>query len=74
MNLCSALLTTINEASMKQTGKFLPGFDVKPDKGGKPRVVNKPPKMNAAKKQAQRYSKSKRVRPTKRVKGMINKP
>ena len=72
MNLCSALLTTINEAAMKQTGKFLPGFDVKDDKDGKPRVVNKPPRMSVSKRIA--ASKSKRVRPTKRLKGMINKP
>jgi len=49
MNLCQALLTTINEAAMKQTGKPLPGFDLV-DKGGKPRIVNKPPRMSVSQK------------------------
>lgn len=72
MNLCSALLTTINEAAMKQTGKFLPGFDVKDDKNGKPRIVNKPPRMSVSKRIA--ASKSKRVKVSKRVKGSFNRP
>lgn len=66
MNLCSALLTTINEAAMKQTGKFLPGFDVKDDKDGKRRIVNKPPRMSVS--QKIRQGKSKRVKVSKRIK------
>lgn len=62
MNLCQALLTTINEAAMKQTGKPLPGFDVKDGK-----IINKPPRMSVS--QRIRQSKSKRVKPTKRIKG-----
>ena len=62
MNLCQALLTTINEAAMKQTGKPLPGFVVKDGK-----IINKPPRMSVS--QRIRQSKSKRVKPTKRIKG-----
>lgn len=62
MNLCSALLTTINEAAMKQTGKPLPGFTLKDGK-----VIIKPPRMSVSKRIA--VSKSKRVRVTRKTKG-----
>jgi len=67
MNLCQALLTTINEAAMKQTGKPLPGFDIKDGK-----VIVKPPRMSVS--QKIRQSKSKRVKVSKKVKGSINRP
>jgi hypothetical protein len=62
MNLCQALLTTINEAAMKQTGKPLPGFTLKDGK-----LAKKPAHMSVSQKIKQ--SKSKKVRVSKRTKG-----
>jgi len=54
MNLCDALLTTINEAAMKQTGKPLPGFKLVEKDGERPKIINKPPKMSAPMAKAKR--------------------
>jgi len=62
MNLCSALLTTINEAAMKQTGKPLPGFTLKDGK-----LTKKPHRMSVSKRIRQKNSK--RVKVSKRTKG-----
>lgn len=54
MNLCAALLTAINEAAMKQTGKPLPGFKLVEKDGERPKIVNKPPRMSTPMRKAKR--------------------
>lgn len=67
-----ALLKAIEAKMPKQSGFRVSGYDYKPDKNGNLKMVKKPSRMSVSKRIAQ--SKSKKVRPTKRIKGMVNKP
>ena len=62
------IIRTLEDKMAKTIGIPVKGFQF--DASGK--LKKKPPRMSVSKRIA--ASKSKRVRPTKRVKGMINKP